>query len=93
MMKYSLHNIADGKGSAEVCYELGEYFYGIGDFYEAVIWYYNAAYEAECEINIHYAGDYPLKRLAECYHYLGNYEQEEAFQKLYDNWSIGIEVK
>ena len=88
IMKYSLRNIADGKGSAEVCYELGEYFMDIQDYREACIWYYNAAYETECELNIHYAGDYPLKRLAECYHNLDNKEQEEAFTKLYHEWSI-----
>lgn len=88
LMKYSLHNIGDGKGSAEVCYELGEFFYENGDYKEATIWYYNAAYETECELNIHYAGDYPLKRLAECYRFLGNKQQEEAFQELYDTWSI-----
>jgi len=88
LMKYSLRNIADGKGSAEVCYNLGEYFFGIEDYKEATIWYYNAAYETGCELNIHYAGDYPLKRLAECYHHLGNVQQEAAFQELGDNWSI-----
>ena len=88
LMKYSLKNIADGKASAEVCYFLGEYFLGVGDYKEAIIWYYNAAYEAECELNIHYAGDYPLKRLAECYHFLGNEEQEIAFQSIFDAWSI-----
>lgn len=87
MMKYSLRNIADGKGSAEVCYELGEFFKEVKDYKEATIWYYNAAYETECELNIHYSGDYPLKRLAECYHHLGNRQQEEAFLTLYDHWS------
>jgi glycosyltransferase involved in cell wall biosynthesis len=88
LMKYSLRNIADGKGSSEVCYILGEYFLQNGDYKEATIWYYNAAYETGCELNVHYGGDYPLKRLAECYHFLGNGEQEEAFQELYETWSI-----
>lgn len=88
MMKYSLRNIADGKGSAEVCYELGEYFLEIGEYREATIWYYNAAYETECELNIHYSGDYPLKRLAQCYHNLDNLQQEKAFMALYHSWSI-----
>ena len=87
LMKYCLRNVADGKGTAEICYELGEYLMEIEDYKEATIWYYNAAYETECELNIHYAGDYPLKRLAECYHLLGNRQQEEAFQALYESWS------
>jgi len=87
LLKYSLRNIADGKGSAEVCYELGEYFREIKDYLEATIWYYNAAYETECELNIHYAGDLPLKRLAECYCNLNNKEQEEAFLALSEAWN------
>ena len=88
LMKYCLRNIADGKGSSEVCYILGDYFYGIGDFREATVWYYNAAYETAAELNIRYAGDYPLRRLAECYHALGNREQEKAFIELSEAWSI-----
>jgi glycosyltransferase involved in cell wall biosynthesis len=88
LMKYSLRNIADNKASAEVCFNLGEYFYDLGDYKEATIWYYNAAYETSCELNIHYAGDYPLKKIAQCYHNLGNLEQEEAFKELADNWNI-----
>ncbi|MBP1754621.1 MAG: glycosyl transferase family 2 [Firmicutes bacterium] len=86
-LKCCLHNLADNKASAEVCYELGEYFTELGDYKEAVIWYYNAAYETECELNIHYSGDFPLKRLAECYRKLGITEQAEAFQVLYEGWS------
>jgi hypothetical protein len=87
MFKYSLRNVAEGKGSAEVCYELGEYFFEIGEYKEATIWFYNAAYETECELNIHYAGDYPRKRLAQCYHELGNWQQEEAFSAEYEKWN------
>ena len=86
LMKYSLHNIADGKGSSEVCYLLGEYFKEIRDYKEATIWFYNAAYETECELNIHYGGDYPLQQLAECYYKLGNMEQGDAFTDLAKDW-------
>lgn len=88
LMKFSLRNIADGKASAEVCFNIGEYFFDMGDYREATIWYYNAAYETSCELNIHYAGDYPLQKLAQCYHKLGNLEQEEAFNKLAYDWNM-----
>ncbi len=86
MFKYSLKNIAGGKPSAEICYEVGEYFYENGDYKEAIIWYYNAAYETECDLNIHFSGDYPLLRLSNCYNKLGMKEQSESYQKLADNW-------
>lgn len=84
--KHSLKNIADEKASAEICYEIGEYFYEIDDFKEATIWYYNAAYETESELNIHYAGDYALMRLSECFAKLGNEEQAEAYLILAKEW-------
>ncbi|HKL98404.1 MAG TPA: glycosyltransferase family 2 protein [Mobilitalea sp.] len=87
LMKYSLKNIAGGKASSEVCYELGEFYYQEEDYKEALLWYYNAAYETECDLNIRYAGDYPLNRLARCYHLLGDRVQEEAYQALSAAWS------
>lgn len=85
LMKNALKNIA-AEASAEVCYELGEYYYDKKDYQEALIWYYNAAYETKCQLNIHYAGDYPLKRLAQCYKAMNNEEQYEAYSKLYNEW-------
>lgn len=86
LMKFGLKNLADGKASSEVCYELGEFFFETGDDQEAIIWFYNAAYETECELNIRYGGDYPLDRLANCYHNMGNTEQEEAYRELAAQW-------
>ncbi len=86
ILKYSLKNLADGKASAEVCYELGEYFYRLGDYKEAALWFYNAAYETECELNIRYGGDYPLKRLADCYGNMGDRQQEQAYRDLSEAW-------
>jgi glycosyltransferase involved in cell wall biosynthesis len=85
--KYSLKNIAGEKPSSEICYEVGEYFYELEDYKEATVWFYNAAYETESELNIHYSGDYPRKRLSECYDKLGNLEQAEAYQKIADEWN------
>lgn len=85
LMKVALKSVAS-TASAEVCYELGEYYYSKNDFEEALIWYYNAAYETECQLNIHYGGDYPLRRLADTYGKLGNEEQQLAYEELANNW-------
>lgn len=88
LMKNALKNVANEKASAEVCFELGEYYYELSDYQEAIIWFYNAAYETESELNIHYSGDYPLKKLWQCYEKLGDVEQLAAFKKEYDSWTI-----
>lgn len=88
LLKNSLKNFADNKASAEVCYEIGEYFFGEEDYIESAIWFYNAAFETECELNIHYAGDYPLKRLANIYQILGNKELEEEYNLLLSEWKL-----
>jgi glycosyltransferase involved in cell wall biosynthesis len=86
LLKYSLNNVAGDKPSSEICYELGEYFFGLSDYKEAIIWFYNAIYETECELNIHYGGDYPLKKLSVCYENLGNMEQADAYNELAKQW-------
>ena len=92
LMKVALKNIAS-KASSEVCYELGEYFFEAHDYEEALIWYYNAAYETECQLNIHYGGDYPLMRLGDCYRELGNEEQTKAYEELVRNWRVENQSK
>ncbi|WP_099470144.1 glycosyltransferase family 2 protein [Konateibacter massiliensis] len=88
LLKSSLKNFAGDGASAEVCYELGEYFFKEKDYNEAAIWFYNAAFETECELNIHYAGDYPLKRLAEIYEILQNPEQQVEYERLFSEWEL-----
>lgn len=51
----------------EICYELGCYFQEKGDYPEAILWHYNAAFEAECILDIHTSGDLPLQGLVTCY--------------------------
>ncbi len=55
---------------AEICMELGEYFYNAEDYDEAAVWFQNAATETESIINIRSSGDLPLKRLSDCYNKL-----------------------
>lgn len=88
IMKYALKNVALEKASSEVCYDVGEYFYKLKDYKEAVIWFYNAAYEAESYLNIRYSGDYPLNRLALCYEKLGQAGQADAYRDLAKKWKF-----
>lgn len=55
---------------AEICYELGMFFLSERDYEEAVLWFYNAAYETESILDIHTSGDLPLLGLVECYEFL-----------------------
>jgi len=75
---------------AEICMELGEYFYSLGDFEEAVIWFINAANETASIIDIHTSGDLPLKRLSSCYSELAKLEpknnENDKENELYDNY-------
>lgn len=87
LMKIALHNIASKEPSSEVCFSLGEYYFRHKDYKEATIWYYNAAYEAECELNLHFGGDYPLLRLADCYKALGNVDQMKQYYFLAEQFS------
>lgn len=52
---------------AEICIELGEYYFDQHDYDEAAIWFQNAAYETESEVYIQSSGNLPRKRLADCY--------------------------
>ena len=55
---------------SEICYELGMFFLAERDYEEAVLWFYNAAYETESILDIHTGGDLPLLGLVECYELL-----------------------
>lgn len=83
--KYALKVVAC-EGCAEICCELGQYFMEHNELDEAIIWYYNGAYETESILNIHYSGDIPLSRLAECYRLAGNKEQADEYEKLASEW-------
>ncbi|MFU0827251.1 MAG: Glycosyl transferase family 2 [Lachnoclostridium sp.] len=86
IMKYALKNVALEKASSEVCYDVGEFFYRQKDYEEAIVWFYNAAYETESYLNIRYSGDYPLSRLALCYEATGDEENAGFYREKAKDW-------
>ena len=83
--KYAMKVIACD-GCAEICCELGEFYLQKTDIDEAIVWFYNAAYETESILNIHSGGDIPLYGLAKCYREAGNEEQAAEYEKLAKDW-------
>lgn len=77
--KYALKNIA-ADGCAEICYELGKYYMSIEDYEEAILWFYNAAYETECILHVKCGGELPLQALVECYSRCGNEEIAQQYR-------------
>lgn len=84
-MKYVTKLVA-GEGCSEICCELGHFYEDANDFDEAVIWYYNAAYETRPVIKKTSGDIEPLEGLVRCYKALGMDEQAE-------NYSVELSVK
>lgn len=85
--KYALKVVACD-GCAEICCELGSHYLAKQDFDEAIVWFYNAAYETESILNIHSSGDIPLQGLAQCYRLMGHTEQAEEYERLAKAWIV-----
>ena len=65
-LKYTTKSLVMGP-SSEICLELGEYFLANEDNEEAIVWFYNAAYESEPILDISSQGKAPRLGLAQCY--------------------------
>lgn len=63
--KYAL-KVTALNSCSEMCYELGEYYYGRNDLAEAAMWYYNAANETQALLSFAYQEELPLERLKQC---------------------------
>lgn len=83
--KYTLKNIA-GESCSEICYELGCFYENLEDYDEAIIWFYNAAFETLPILNLHYGGDFPLSKLAECYHILNMENMAKEYTRQTKEW-------
>ena len=79
--KYAMKVVACD-GCAEICCELGAYYFGRGDIDEAIVWYYNAAYETESILHVKCSGEIPLRGLAACYRAAGNEAQAAEYERL-----------
>lgn len=84
MYRYAMKDVAS-EGVSEICYELGEYYLEKGEYQEAAIWFYNAAYETQSILNIHCSSDLPLKGLARCYKEMGMPEQAKQYEQAAEN--------
>ncbi len=80
LMKYAMKAVLS-EGCSEVCLELGRFYEQAGDFDEACIWYYNAAFET-LPVLVKDAGDgAPLQGLIRIYEQLGFAEQAESYRQ------------
>lgn len=85
----ALKNMANGNGSAEVCTCLGSYYEACKEYQEAILWYYNAAYETQCELSLRYGQELPLEGLIRCYEQLGDNHQANYYKEELDNRRSG----
>jgi hypothetical protein len=79
--KFALKDIGS-EGCSEMCCEIGAYFAAQGDLTEAVIWYFNAAFETASILDIRCSKEVPLTGLVECYEKLGMEEEAENYRGL-----------
>ena len=76
--KYTSKVIA-GDGCSEICCELGYFYEETGDFEEAAVWYYNAAYETQPVLALRSSEEEPLQGLIRCYEHLGLPAQARSY--------------
>lgn len=80
--KYVMKVIADDEGGcSEACLELGLFYEQLGDLEEAIIWFYNGAYEVTPQLALSCGRQLPLEGLVRCYGKLGMEEQVRQYQE------------
>lgn len=84
--KYAMKAMA-ADGCAEICMELGNFYMEKEDYQEAVVWFYNAAFETESILDIRCKGNKPLLGMAECYKRIGMEERAEEYTKMAKEWT------
>ena len=79
LIKYAM-KAALTKECSEICLELGHFYETCGDYEEAAVWFYNAAYETEPILVLSAGETEPLQGLVRCYKALGLEEQAEQYR-------------
>lgn len=80
LMKYSLKDVAT-EGSCEMCCILGDFFYQKGDWKEATVWYYNAAFETKPAMDIDASASVPIKALVRIFEEQGDMETAQFYRQ------------
>jgi len=81
LFKVCLKGVADSP-SSEVCYEIGEYFFGKEDWEEAALWFYNAAFETKSILSRKHEKEYPIQKMKLCYEKMGRTEEALRYEKM-----------
>ncbi len=90
-MKYAMKCVA-ADGCSEICCELGAYYLDAGDYNEAQLWYYNAAFETQPLMDIHAGGDKALLGLASVYELSGDEGKAQEYRTAAEQWTAPVEI-
>jgi glycosyltransferase involved in cell wall biosynthesis len=80
LMKYAM-KAALTKECSEICLEMGHFYEACGDYEEAAVWFYNAAYETEPILVLNAGEKEPLQGLIRCYEAIGLEEQVKQYKE------------
>jgi glycosyltransferase involved in cell wall biosynthesis len=79
--KFALKDIGS-EGCSEMCCELGEFYRQRKDYHEAIVWFYNAAFETTAILDLKCNKDTPLTGLVNCYKALGMAKEAAEYEKM-----------
>ena len=86
-MKYAMKVVSMGP-NAEICREMGDFYFAKEDFAEASLWYYNAIHETESTLDIMVKGKATMVALSDCYEKLGQGDLAAHYLTEAGNWQM-----
>ena len=86
-MKYAM-KVVSMNPNAEVCKELGDYYFAKEDYSEAALWYYNAIHETESTLDINSKGKATMVSLSDCYEKMGQGDLAAHYLTEAGAWSV-----